>query len=43
MNTLILLLSAVVLAGAIGAVVYFFLKMRWGKRNEFDATRDLFI
>lgn len=42
MNTLIVLASAV-LAGGIGTAVYFLLKLRWGKRNEFDATRDLFI
>lgn len=43
MNTLILLLSSVVLAGGIGVLVYFLFKTKWGKRNEFDATRDLFI
>lgn len=43
MNTLILLISSVVLAGAIGTVVYFLFKLKWSKRNEFDATRDLFI
>jgi hypothetical protein len=43
MDTLTFCLLAVAIAIGIAAVVYFIVKGKFLKRNEFDATRDLFI
>lgn len=43
MNILILLFSLAVLTIGIGVALFFIFKSKWGRRKEFDATRDLFI
>lgn len=43
MDTLTFCLVAVAIVIGIAAAVYFIAKSKFFKRNEFDATRDLFI
>lgn len=43
MNTLTFCLVIVAIVVGIAAAVYFIAKGKFFKRNEFDATRDLFI
>ncbi len=43
MNTLTFWLVIVAIVVGIAAAVYFIAKGKFFKRNEFDATRDLFI
>ncbi len=44
MNAWVIYTLLVLLTGAIGFVAYLFFKSRQvGKKEEFDATRDLFI
>lgn len=43
MNTLTFCLVAVAIVTGIAVAVYFIAKSKFLKRNEFDASRDLFI
>lgn len=43
MNSLIVYFSLAVLSVGIGVALYFLIKTKWSRHNEFDATRDLFI
>lgn len=43
MDTLTFCLVTAAIAAGIVAAVYFIAKSKFLKRNEFDATRDLFI
>lgn len=43
MKTLIVLFSSAVAIAGVGTAVFFLLKSKFGKRKEFDASKDLFI